>query len=203
MGKPLVVMLGDLELPLQLDRVERSDLYGYIDVETVDDQGRVCQLATLASDGRTIIGTSGTAMAMLSPEGLWVERKSLTPIDNQGCVLTPVPSSYSAPVPLTKSASIDEYLSHNIRSVYRVSSDADLGPLLARLNAGEILQMPYSFRGGLEPDAGFLLLAADGTLVLAIGTPTKLEMVGLQQVATADDSEAEHDGDDDLDFAMM
>jgi hypothetical protein len=203
MPKPLVLTLAGADLPLYLDKVERSDLYGYVEVETLDEHGRKCSLATLADDGKTIIPTSCSSLAMLSPDGQWLDKKALAPTDAHGNKLTPVPSSYSAPVPLLKQATIDEYLSHNVRSVYRISSDADLGPLLTQLKQGVIFQFPYSFRGGLEPDAGFLLLSGDGTPFLAIGSPTKLEMVGLDQAAPAAADDDEPSEDDDIDFGMM
>jgi len=203
MPKPLVVTLAGADLPLFLDKVDRSDLYGYVEVETLDEHGRKCALATLADDGKTIIPTSCSALAMLSPDGQWLDKKSLAPTDAHGNKLTPVPSSYSAPVPLLKTATIDEYLSHNIRSVYQVSSDADLAPLLAQLKQGVIFHFPYSFRGGLEPDAGFLLLSHTGTPFLAIGSPTKLEMIGLDQAAPAAADDDETQDDEDIDFGMM
>lgn len=202
MAKPLVVSLGGSDFALNLNKVERSDLYGFIEVETLDEQGRKCTLATLADDGRTLIGTSGSALAMLSVDGEWLDKKVLRPVDNQGQAMTPVASSYSAPVPLQKTATIEEYLSHNIRSAYQVSSETDLEPLMAELKKGTIFHFPYSFRGGLAPDAGFLLLAADGTPFVAIGGQTRLEFVGLQQVGTAEE-EPEGDDDDSLDFSMM
>lgn len=204
MAKPLIVTLGGAEFPLGLSKVERSDLYGFIDIETTDEQGRRCVLATLAEDGKTLIGASGAALVTLSPDGEWLDKKTLIPTDNQGQPITPVPSSYSAPVPLEKTATVEEYLSHNIRSVYQVSSEVDLGPLMAELKKGTIYQFPYSFRGGLEPDAGFLLLAADGTPFIAIGTPTKLEFVGLEQpTPAAAESETGEDEEESLDFSMM
>jgi len=201
MAKPLVVNLAGADFPLNLSKVERSDLYGYVEIETLDEQGRPCTLATLADDGKTVIATAGSAMAMLSADGQWLERKSLVPVDNQGQAIKPVASSYAAPVPLQKTATIDEYLSHNIRSVYQVSCETDFGPLMTELQKGTIFQFPYSFRGGIEPDAGFLLLASDGTPFVAIGTPTQLEMVGFEQAAGA----AEDEGEDEesLDFSMM
>jgi hypothetical protein len=114
-----------------------------------------------------------------------------------------VPSSYAAPVPLTAKVSVDEYLSHNVRSVYQVSSEVDLGPLLAELKKGVIFNFPYSFRGGLEPDAGFLLMAADGTVFVAVGTPTKLEFVGFEQVAAVTEEETEGAEEEEIDFSMM
>jgi len=203
MAKPLVLTFGGHEFPLALSKVERSDLYGYVEIETLDEKGSKCSLATLADDGQHVIGSGGSAIICLSPEGNWVEKKSLIPTDGQGKQISPVPSSYSAPVPLEKTVTIEEYLSHDIRSVYQISSEADLGALTEELKKGTIFQFPYSFRGGLEPDAGFLLMAADGTPFLAIGTPTKLEFVGFKETAGVADSEESEEEADSVDFGMM
>src|SRR5450755_1785160 len=133
MAKPLVLIFGGIEVPFALSKVERSDLYGFVEVETLDEQDRKCFLATLADDGRSIVPSGGTALVTLSPEGNWVEKKTLTPTDNQGNHITPCASSYAAPCPLEKTCSIDEYLSHNIRSVYQVSCEMDFTPLMTEL----------------------------------------------------------------------
>ena len=203
MAKPLVLNFGGTDIPFALNKVERSDLYGFVEVETLDEQGRKCTLATLADDGRSVIGSGGVALACLSPEGNWVEKKTLVPTDTQGKRIAPVPSSYSAPVPLEKTATIEEYLSHDIRSVYQISSEADFGQLMTELKKGTIYQFPYSFRGGLEPDTGFILLAADGTPFIAIGSPTKLEFVGFDQSAAMAVDDGQEEADDTLDFGMM
>jgi hypothetical protein len=204
MPKPLIVNFGGTEIPLLLNKVERSDLYGFVEVEALDDEGRKCSLATLADDGKSVIGSGGTAMCTLSPEGHWLEKKTLKPCDNQGNIITPVASSYAAPVPLTSKATIDEYLSHDIRAVYQIDSEEELGPLLEELNKGTIFQFPYSFRGGLEADAGFLLMAADHTPFVAIGTPTKLEFVGFEQTAgISEESDGAGEEEESIDFGMM
>ncbi len=204
MAKPLVLAFGGVELPFTLCKVERSDLYGFVEIETVDEKGRKCTLATLADDGRSVIPSGGTAIITLSPEGNWVEKKSLCPTDHQGAKISPVASSYAAPVPLEKTSTIDEYLSHDIRAVYQVSCDGAFDSLMGELKKGTIFQFPYSFRGGLEPDAGFLLLSADGTPFLAIGCPTKLEFVGFEQSAAINGDEDEGaDAEESVDFSMM
>lgn len=203
MAKPLVLAFGGSEIPFALCKVERSDLYGFVEIETLDERGRKCSLATLADDGQSIIPTGGTAMATLSPEGNWVEKKTLVPTDNQGNRMTPVASSYAAPVPLETRASIDEYLSHDIRAVYQLNCDGDFAPLMAELKKGTIFQFPYSFRGGLEPDVGFLLLAADGTPFLAIGSPTRLEFVGFEQSAAIAGDEDGGEEEESVDFGMI
>jgi hypothetical protein len=203
MAKPLVFTLAGTQIPINLSKVERSDLYGFIEIETVDEKGRKCTLATLADDGKSVIPSGGTSLVTLTPEGHWIEKKMLTPTDSQGNRMTPVPSSYAAAVPLEKTVSVEEYLNHNIRSVYQISSEADMGPLLAELKAGKIFQFPYSFRGGLEPDAGFLLLAADGTPFFAVGSPTQLEFVGFEETAQIAVEEEASEEEDDVDFSMM
>jgi hypothetical protein len=202
MAKPLVINFGGTDIPLSLSKVERSDLYGFVETETLDEQGRKCTSATLADDGKSVIPSGGVALATLSPEGNWVDKKTLVPTDNQGQKIMPVPSSYAAPVPIEQTTTIDEYLSHDIRAVYQLSSEADLGPLLKELKDGKIFKFPYSFRGGLEPDAGFLLLASDGTPFLAIGSPTTLSFVGFEQTAAIAEDEGEEQ-DESLDFSMM
>ncbi len=201
MAKPLVVQFAGVDLPLDMSRVERSDLYGYVEVEALDSQGRKCFSATLADDGQTVVASGGSAFAKLSADGKWLEKTQIKPVDVEGKEITPVPSSFAAPVALTQTATVEEYLSHNIRSVYQVSSEADLSGLMAKLKEGMIFSFPYSFRGGLEADAGFLLLAADGTPFVAVGSPTKLEFISFDQPAAAEEEAAE--GEEDLDFGMM
>jgi len=205
MAKPLVFMFGGVEIPLALSKVERADLYGFAEIETLDELGRKCQLATLADDGKSVIPAGGTAFASLSPEGHWLEKKTLVPTDNQGKRIEPVASSYAAPVPLENKVTIEAYLSHNIRAVYQVTDELagpDFGPLIDELKRGTIFQFPYSFRGGVEADAGFLLLSAEGTPFFAVGSPTKLEFVGYEQTAGVTEDQA--DGEEDaVDFGMM
>jgi len=69
MAKPLVLRVGGVELPFALSKVDRSEFYGYVDVETLDARGRRCSTATLADDGRTVVGPGGTAFACVSPDG--------------------------------------------------------------------------------------------------------------------------------------
>lgn len=202
MAKPLVLSLNGAEFPLALSKVERSDLYGYVEIETLDEKGRKCTVATLADDGRSVITSGGISLVTLSPDGLWLSKKALVPTDHQGNKVTPVASSYAAPVALEETVSIDEYLSHDIRAVYQISSEGDIAPLLEELKKGTIFRFAYSFRGGLEPDAGFLLLAADGTPFFAVGSATKLEFVGFEQLAAIADEEGEEE-EDSLDFSMM
>jgi hypothetical protein len=203
MARSLVFDLNGTQISCNPEKVDRTKLYGFIDVEALDGKGRKCTLATLADDGRTIIGAGGSAFGSLSPDGEWLEKTALKPVDPEGKPIAPVPSTYGAPVPLAKTATIDEYLSHNIKGVYVLRAEGDLAKLETELRKGTIYTFPYSFRGGLEADVGFLLAAPDGSLFLAVGQPTKIHFVGLEQQATVDESEIAVEGEEEVDFGMM
>jgi hypothetical protein len=202
-AKPLVFSFGGAEVPLAMNKVERADLYGYVEHETLDEKGRRCATATLASDGRTLVGPGGTSFAHLAPDGSWVEKAEMVPIDADGKRITPVASSFAAPVPLERTATVDEYLAHNVRSVYLMEGEPPAA-LVEELKKGTIFAFPYSFRGGLEPDAGFLLMGADGNVFMAVANPTRIEFVGFEQAAgvSEDDAPGEEESDE-IDFSMM
>lgn len=204
MPKPLVVQHKGNALSLNLEKVDRSKLYGYVDSEVLDEQGRRCELATLNGDGRTLVGKGGTALGLLSPNGQWRDRGALQAVDQSGAALTPVKSTFDAPVPLEKKASIDEYLAHNIQTVYHLAPEGDPAELIAELRSGTIYTFPFSYRGGLEAHAGFLLLGADGNMFLAVGDLPNFQFVGLKQsAALAEDETDGAEEDDSLDFGMM
>jgi hypothetical protein len=202
MGKSLVCAFNNANISFDPVKIDRSVLYGFKEVEVLDEQGQRCELATLADDGKTVVGRGGVTYAYLAPDGAWCDKSGLKPVDPDGHEIQPVPSSFSAPVALTEKASLEEYLSHNVRSVYLMRSEIEAPELMAELRGGTIFKFPYSFRGGLEADAGFLLAGADGNVFLAVGTPTKIEFVGLQQAAGIEE-EGDEDEADMFDFDMI
>lgn len=203
MAKPLVFHFGDEDIAFVLNKIDRSRLYGYKEVEALDDHGRKCELATLAGDGHTVIGRGGTSFAQLNVDGEWCEKSSLKPIDIDGNQIQPVASSYSAPVPLPQPTTVDDYLQHNIRLVYQLQPEGDATSLFAELAKGAIFKFPYSYRGGLEADAGFLIQGADGTFFMAVGNPTRVEFLAPAQVGAVDEDDGEADEADMMDFDMI
>ena len=203
MSKPLLVQYKGSPVPLNLEKVDRSRLYGYVDTEVFDDQGRRCEVATLNGDGHTVVGRGGTALAQLSPAGLWRGKAELKPIDPRGNVVTPVKSSFDAPIVLEQQATIDDYLAHNIHLVYRLSTEGDASPLGDELRNGTIYTFPFSYRGGLEASAGFLLAGADGNLFLAVGSAPSFQFIGLKQPAAIAEDEPAAEEEEAMDFGMM
>jgi hypothetical protein len=202
-AKPLVFQFGDRDLAFTLNKVDRSKLYGYKETEVRDEDGQRCELATLADDGSTVVGRGGTGIGQLSADGLWCDKASLKPVDPEGKAIQPVPSSFGAPIRLFETGSVGDYLSHNVRLVYHLTSEDDLGELLAELKKGTLFSFPYSYRGGLAADAGFLLLGEDDKVFMVVGTPTRVEFIGLQQLAVADEEEPDEEEEDSMDFDMI
>ncbi len=192
-------------LAFQMEKVDRSKLYGFKEVLVRDENESECELATLAEDGKTLIGRGGTGIGQLTADGKWTDKAQLTPVDLEGNEIQPVPSSFAAPIELQQETSIDDYLSHNIRLIYRLSIDSSSATeeeLVGQLRDGAILKFSYSYRGGLEADAGFLMLNQDGELFFLVGNSTLVDFVGLQQVAAAVET-TDDEGADMMDFTMM
>ncbi len=211
MANPLVFQLAGRTIKFDLAKVGRDKLYGYKEVEACDDQDRACQMVTLADDGQTVVGSGGIALAQLTADKRWCDKGSLRPVDANGQELAPVPSSFAAPIPLEHRVSTDTYLEHNIRAVYHLQAfqegnqEADLQQLQQELNQGAVFTFPFSYRGGLTPDVGFLLTNAEGEPFLALGTPNDIRLIGLQETAEVADPESQESGDEDdlMDFDMI
>ena len=182
-------------------------LYGFKEMEVLDDQDRTCELATLSDDGKTLVGKGGTGIGYLDVDGKWTDKTKLKAVNLEGVEIQPVPSSFAAPIELAGTATVDDYLDHSVRLVYRLERDAEssLGEaLLVSLKQGAIYKFNYSYRGGLEWDVGFMLMNESSEVFFLVAVPSQLEFVGLQQVAAVvDDPEQAPDAADLMDFGMI
>jgi len=206
MARALVFRRGSTELEFGLDRIDRRKLYGYVETEALDAQGRSCELALLGGDGRTLVGRGGSALLLLDPDGNHLERQELTPVGPDSAPLARVPSSFESPISLSVQASVDELLSHNVKAAYVLTPPMGAGELVDELRRGVIYTFPFSFRGGLEPDVGFLVANSEGVPFLLVGKPTRLEFVSLAELTDPEtdlDEPADADDEDDVDFAMI
>ena len=71
------------------------------------------------------------------------------------------------------------------------------------LGKGTIFRFPYSYRGGLEADTGFLLLNDEQQLMFVVGNSTQIDYVGLQSQLQADEADGETADRDLMDFDMI
>ena len=205
MAKPLVVELKGQSFDLQLEKVDRTKLYGFVESEVLDDTGKPCEVGTLTGDGHSIVGRGGSAIAYLSPDGLWRKKTELRPVDLAGQPIPPVKSTFDTVVSLDRTVSIEDYLSHNIHLIYRLNSEQQLTGLMDEFRKGTIFHFPFSYRGGIEASAGFLLQGSDGNIFLCVGSPTRIEFIGLKTAApvVADETGADAEEEDLLDFSMV
>ena len=183
-------------------KVDRSKLYGYKEAEILDEEESRCEFAVLADDGSTVIGKGDVGMGYLTVDGLWSSRGDLKPVDIEGNEITPVGSSFDSTIELSKAVDADEFLRHNIRLVYLLEPSSLSQKLRDSLSDGTILKFPYSYRGGLQADRGFIIQGTDGNFFLVVGDELEIEFVGLRQVApTVEEGDA--DETDFMDFDMI
>ena len=83
-----------------------------------------------------------------------------------------------------------------------MTSADDVAPLAAELARGTIFSFPYSYRGGLQADAGFLI-GSDGKVFMAVGNRTEMLFIGLQQASALAEDDTDDDETDLMDFDMM
>ena len=206
MSRALDFKLGKTSFAAAIHKVDRSKIYGAIDIETLDTQGRECDLLTLGPDGKTLIPYGGTAFGYLSPDGEWCDSSSLRPVDAAGDEIERRPSNFDFENVLKDKATTRDLLDHNIRLAYQLQPVGGEFPpaLLKKLTAGDIYRFPFSYRGGIGSDLGFMIMGADETVWLLIGTPAKIEMLSLKQAAGGGDADPDESGDGGgIDFEMF
>ena len=118
MPRKLVFEFDGNSIAFEMQKVERSRLYGFKEIEVLDESGHKCELATLADDGKTLIGKGGTGVGYLTADGNWSNKEELKAVNVEGNEIKPVGSSFAAPIPLKIETTIDDYLNHNIRLIY-------------------------------------------------------------------------------------
>jgi hypothetical protein len=206
MAKSLVFRWNGSELSSEINRVDRSKLYGYKETEVVDEAGDLCEIATLAADGQTLIGKGGTGIGYVTVEGNWCDRGSLRPVGIDGIPIEAVKSSFQEPIELAETVTVDEFLDYDVRAVYHMPELELEGDdsLCATLRSGTIYRFAFSYRGGIEAEPAFLMANADGEVFMLIGRATQIEYLSLPQTATvADDSDGDDDDVDAMDFDMI
>jgi hypothetical protein len=203
MARPLILSLDGQEFPVRITKVDREKLYGAIEIEAFDENGNEAFLRVLASDGKTLIDKGGTALAVLSEDGDWIDRRNLIALNQDGEEIEPVPSSFNI-TNLLSPATVEEYLSVIVKSVYVIDSadEAELDYLKSHLSGGDIFKFQFSFRGGLEYDNAFLLSNKEG-IFMVIGTDARLQFLKLSQERVLDSIEEQEISADELDFDLL
>ncbi len=185
----------------ELKKVDRKKIYGWSTIEVFDENGSKCKLAGLA-EGQFVMPSGSTALVTLNAKGEAVSKSTLVGVDNDGKKVEKVPSIYDEKVML-REATIDEYLSTAVKSVYQLQVDENKEALLNELNNGKVYYFVFNYRADYEGDDAFLI--SNGTDAFAVtGMSADLEFIGLEdneQELVPEETEAVED--DDMDFAMF
>ena len=185
-----------------ITKVDRSKLYGNTNVEAYDENGNKCELVSIASDGQTLFGRGGIAFATKNQDGEFVNKSTLTPIDEEGEVIEMSESSFVGDIEITETATVEEYLSHRVKSVYMLDDAEDPEALRQLLADGEIFTFPFSYRKGIIVDTAFLLANEAGDPFMILTTPSDIQFLSFKDNTPLDVEE--EDGDEDaFDFGAL
>jgi hypothetical protein len=203
MPRVLTLLLDGEEVPVVPVRIDRNKLYGSTEIEAFDEKGKPAEVKILAADGKTLIDKGGTALAIIDESGTSVDRRDLTPVDLDGEPVETVRSSFEAPNALKK-AEPEDYLSTLVKSVYVLTppEGGDIEFLQDHLDSGQIYNLPFSWRGGMEYDDAFVL-GSRSNAFMVVGKPAKLEFVRLNQEAVLDLVEEKEIAADEIDFEAL
>ena len=206
MPRALKFSFENKEFECELNKIDRTKLYGSVDIETKDSDGNPCGLATLANDGKTLIPYGGTAFGYVNDDGLWVERSELSPVNLSGEELETLPSSFDLTIALDREASLEEFLDCGARLCYSLGTDTELPSALVKtLVAGTIYRFEFLYREGVTTDPAFIMATPDENLWMMVGNPSQIDFVGLDQAAVTFNSDTDDAEDeiDEFDFEML
>ena len=200
MARKAEFSINGLSILAELKKVDRKKIYGWSTTEVFDQNGSKCTLAGLA-EGQYVMPSGSSALVSLNAKGEAISKNTLVGVDSDGKKVEKVPSIYDQKVML-REATIDEYLSMAVKSVYQLQIDENKEALLKALNSGKIYFFVFNYRADYEGDDAFLI--SSGTDVFAItGMKSDLEFIGLEdneQELVPEETQVE---EDDMDFAMF
>lgn len=203
MARPLILSLDGQEVALRLTKIDRKKLYGDVEIEAFDEKGEQVFLRILAADGKTVIDKGGTALATLDEEGDSIDRNTLIAVSPDGEELEPKPSSFDNVNNLSLTDA-EDYLSHNVKSVYllEAAEDADNKFLKDHLEGDNIYKFKFSYRAAIEYDEAFIIGNKNGVFMI-VGTPANLPFVKLNEASVLEPVEEEEITAEEIDFDLL
>ena len=202
MARKAEFLINGKSIIAELKKVDRKKIYGWSTIEVCDESGSKCKLAGLA-EGQYVMPSGSTALVTLNSKGEAVSKSELVGVDSLGKKVEKVPSIYDEKVML-REATVDEYLSMAVKSVYQLEIEENKETLLNELSIGKIYYFVFNYRADYEGDDAFLI--SNGTEAFAVtGMSADLEFIGLEdneQELVPEETEAVED-EGDIDFAMF
>ncbi|PIE20064.1 MAG: hypothetical protein CSA66_01685 [Proteobacteria bacterium] len=200
MAREIVVERGGAESRFGLTRLSRDKLYGRRKRLVVDEQGRLCQPASLTIDGEALLGPGSTAGLYLDEGFDVVDRGDLIAVDPDGKALDKLPSTLNTAQPLKGPVPPARLLDCVTTAVYLLEADDLDADLRQALERGEVFETRFNYRGGYADSPLFLLANSEGFFGL-VGEEAAFEPLVRERPGVDDD--VDPFADDDLDFEMF
>jgi len=204
MAKNLILSLDGNEFEVVLTKIDREDLYGKVEIEAFDEKGKPAELKVLAADGKTLIEKGGTALGAVNEKGDSIDRAALTAVDLDGKEITRVESSFNQ-VNKLKKAEVDSYLGLVVKSVYVLDAppEGDIDYLQQHLASKQMYSFPFSYRGGLDYDAAYILGGDGDDAFMVVGKDSELQYMKLNQAGVLSSNEEQDISADDISFDLL
>ena len=205
MAKPLIFKIGSNEYGLEPLKLERKKLYGSSEKVALDNNENECSAASLYPELSLLIPKGGTALGSVDEMGNWVEKSDMKYIYEDGSDASLVPSSFDAPIELTNTTTIDNYLEHNITSISSRQDEENHPDFIKALQEQkEVFTFEFNYRAGYEGAPAFLI-ENEGEVFVLVGKKIEFEFIGLIDEGVLDNEAEEMDEEveDEFDFSMM
>lgn len=199
MAKGIVLSWGGEECAFSFSKVEREKLYGKKERVVVDEAGRTCSPAWLTSDGTALVPVGGTAHVWIDEKWSAHDTTERRAVDADGKAVVTHPSTLGVPQEAVVSSPA-RVLEHVTHTVYELTAETISDALRVELAKGLIVEAPFIYREGHEPDRVFVLQSDEGIFAL-VGKPAGFVMLEHAQPAPVVDGDDDLDGD--LDFSML
>ena len=203
MAKALRLSLDVNEFDVMITRIDRDDLYGRVEIEAFDEKGKPAELKVLAADGKTLIEKGGSALEVVNEKGDSIDRSEMVPVDLDGDPLPKVESSFGQTNKLSK-AEVDEYLGLVVKSIYILdpAEDSDIDYLIDHLESGQMYKFPFSYRGGIEHDAAYIVGSGKDAFMI-IGKDGEIDYLKLNQASVLEPQEEQEISADEISFDLL
>lgn len=205
MAREITFLVEGKEYTTLTTKVDRKKLYGWTENIALDDEGNECKLVSMDESGTLLIPGGGIALGIVSDDGFWVSQSELKAVYEDGTPAELIPSSYSAPVELSKKVSAEEFLDYTIKSFYHLEEASDE---LTDFIGNDIYSFIYCYGNSYEGKTAFLLTSGEEgkkkNLFMMIGVLNKFEMLDVAQTTVIEEEqESEEEEDNEIDFSMF
>lgn len=202
MFREIVFRIKNKEFKANLIKVDRKKLYGWTELQAVDDNGEPCALLSADESGKFIIPLGGTGIGIVSESGKWVERSELKTVSNNGKPVKLFKSSFDKVNMLRKTISPDDFLDYDITDFYELT---DTAPEMMKAVGKDIYCFDYSYNDSYTPSPAFVMRAKNA-LFLLVGVKNAYDFLCFGNCETIDEDDDDRlieDGDEDIDFSMF